>query len=488
MKFFKFIATLAIFITLVACKGSSSEGEKTIQLYCASGIKNPVAEIAKLYHEKYNVRVDIQYGGSGTLLSNLQIAKKGDLYIAGDDSYLTIAKDKGLIAEIQPLAQMLPVIIVKKGNPKGIKGIEDLSNKQIKVSLGNPGATAIGQLFKEICQKTNSWNAIEANAKVFKPTVNDIVTDVHIGAVDACVGWDATAKQYDDLEIISIGNDESIKRTIEVGVLSYSEKATEALKFLRFMSSPEFGNPVFAKHGFTPIEGDTWAENPKVVLLSGGLNRLSVEPTIQRFEAREGVEITRIYNGCGVLVSQIRAGTEHDAYLTCDTSYMTQVEPLFKDINTLTSTKIIIITQKGNPKKINNLKDLTREGLKIGVTNPKQSALGFLVNKLLNEKGLWDGIYPNICSQTPTADLLVNQLRTGSLDAAIVYISNVTKVKDKIEIIDINGPGNTAIQNYGIVKTSSNGWIMKRLLEELYADKSIESFGDNGMIFIGERN
>ena len=486
MNRIKIFTLLSILVALVACN-EHKQTEKSILLYCASGIKQPVAELAAMYSEKYNVQVNIQYGGSGTLLSNLQIANKGDLYLAGDNSFLNRAKAKGLVKEVQPLSQMLPVIIVKKGNPKNIKSIEDLKRNDVKVSLGNPEACAVGELFKEVCEQSGDWEAIKSNAKVFKPTVNEMAADVEIGSVDACVGWDATVMLYDDLEAVSIGTDETLVRTIEVGVLNASQQPTEALKFLRFLSSQEFGNPTFAKHGFKPIKGDSWSENPKVVLLSGGMNRLAVEPTIQRFEQREGVEITRIYNGCGVLVAQIKAGTDLDAYLTCDTSYLSQVEPMFKDINTLTETKIIIITQKGNPKNIKELSDLTKAGLKVGITNPEQSALGYLVQKLLKQRGLADGVNKNVCSQTPTADMLVNQLRTGALDAALVYISNVTLVKDKIDIVAIDGAGNSAVQNYGIVKKSDNGWIMKRLLEELSAEKSVESYGDNGMVFIGEK-
>jgi molybdenum ABC transporter molybdate-binding protein len=486
MNRIKTFTLLAILAAFTACK-ENKQPEKSLLLYCAAGIQQPVAELAKSYSDKYNVKVNIQYGGSGTLLSNLQIAQKGDLYLAGDNSFLDMAKAKGLVKETQPLAQMLPVIIVKKGNPKNIKTIADLKRNDVKVSIGNPEATAVGDLFKTICQQTGDWEAIKANAKVFKPTVNEMAADVEIGSIDACIGWDATARLYDNLETISIGTDLSHMRTVEVGILNYTQQPTEALKFLRFLSSQEHGNPTFQKHGFTPIKGDTCSENPKVVLLSGGMNRLAVEPTIQRFEEREGVEITRIYNGCGVLVAQIKAGTELDAYLTCDTSYLTQVEPMFKDINTLTETKIIIITQKGNPKKINNLADLSKAGLKVGVCNPEQSALGYLVQKLLQQRGLSDSVNKNVCSQTPTADMLVNQLRTGALDAALVYISNVTLIKDKIEIIDINGAGNSAVQNYGIVKKSNNSWMMKRLLEELSAEESVESFGDNGMVFIGEK-
>lgn len=486
MNRIKIFTLLTILVAFAACK-ERKQTEKSILLYCAAGIKQPVAELAAIYSDKYNVQVNIQYGGSGTLLSNLQIAKKGDLYLAGDNSFLDLAKAKGLVKEVQPLAQMLPVIIVKKGNPKQIKGIADLKRNDVNVSLGNPEATAVGDLFKAMCEQSGDWEAVKANAKVFKPTVNEMAADVEIGSIDACVGWDATVMLYDDLEAVSIGRDESLFRTIEVGVLNNSQQPTEALKFLRFLSSQEFGNPTFEKHGFRPIKGDSWSEDPKVVLLSGGMNRLAVEPTIQRFEEREGVEITRIYNGCGVLVAQIKAGTELDAYLTCDTSYLTQVEPMFKDINTLTETKIIIITQKGNPKEIKELADLSKAGLKIGVCNPEQSALGYLVQKLLQQRGLSESVNKNVCSQTPTADMLVNQLRTGALDAALVYISNVTLVKDKLEIIDIDGAGNSAVQNYGIVKKSNNGWIMKRLLEELSAEKSVQSFGDNGMVFIGEQ-
>ena len=61
-----------------------------------------MAEIARRYEEAYGVKVMLQYGGSGTLLNNLQLADKGDLYLAADHSYTDIARGKGLIAEELP--------------------------------------------------------------------------------------------------------------------------------------------------------------------------------------------------------------------------------------------------------------------------------------------------------------------------------------------------------------------------------------------------
>src|SRR5256885_9955496 len=43
--------------------------------------------------------------------------------------------------------------------------------------------------------------------------------------------------------------------------------------------------------------------------------RPAIEETIQDFERREGVSVTRVYNGCGILVAAMRAGDRPDAYL-----------------------------------------------------------------------------------------------------------------------------------------------------------------------------
>ncbi|HIA69630.1 TPA: hypothetical protein EYN98_27040, partial [Candidatus Poribacteria bacterium] len=112
-------AVLILLLTWNPSENSSSSVESPILLYCAAGIKPPVAEVAKNYETEYGYKVDIQYGGSGTLLNNLKVASTGDLYIAADESYIEIARQQNLVEETIPLAVMTPVIAVPKGNPKG---------------------------------------------------------------------------------------------------------------------------------------------------------------------------------------------------------------------------------------------------------------------------------------------------------------------------------------------------------------------------------
>lgn len=475
---FRFLIFIGI-LSICSCNTEKST-EKSILLYCAAGIRPAVEEISKEYQKEYGIRVDIQYGGSGSLLSNLRIAQQGDLYLAGDKSYIDEATKLGLVKETQALAYMKPVIGVAKGNPKGIQKIEDLFNKNIKVSIANPDAASIGRLTKKALVKSGQWAQLKENISVLMPTVNEVANSIKLGSVDAGVIWDATANQYMEINLVSAPLFDTKEKNITIGVLSYSKQATEALKFIRYLSAKDKGLPIFNKFGYRPIQGDVWKEKPEILFFSGGVNRLAIEKTIQEFEKREGVEVIRVYNGCGILVSQMKAGQQPDAYLSCDVSFMSQVTDRFYDITDISKTGIVIATQKGNPKNIKTLSDLGKNGLAVGVCNEKQSALGSLTKNLLVKLGLWENISKNIRSQTPTADLLVNQIRTGSLDAVIVYNANVFNVKDKLDVVKLDEKQAIALQNFGISVNSDNQNLVKRLLKALTDTKSRKSYENNG--------
>ena len=476
----KFYTSLFFILILILTGCKKQKEEKSILLYCAAGIKPALEKVAKSYYEEYGIRVDLQFGGSGTLLANIRIAQQGDLYVAADKSYVDEAIHYGLIDETQPLAKIKPVIAVQKGNPKGIKSVEDLKVASIKVAIANPEAASIGRLMKNILTKSNHWEAIKENATVFMPTVVEVANNIKLEAVDAGIVWDATANQYDDLEIVTIPEFDSHIKNITIGVLKFSKQPTEALKFLRYLAAKDKGLLVFDRLGYEAIEGDQWSETPELLFYSGGVNRAAVDNTVRKFEEREGVDVIRVYTGCGILVSQMKAGQEPDAYFSCDVSFMTQVEDRFSDITDISKTDIIIAVPKGNPLQIKILKDLSTADLKLGVCNHELSALGFLTKKLLESQNLWESVYSNVRVQTPTADLLVNQLRTGSLDAVVVYEANVAQIKNKIDIVRLTQKEAMALQNFGVSLKSNNRYLTKRLLKTITDEKSKEVFLDNG--------
>lgn len=237
-------------IIVLSCINNTKE--PSVLLYCAAGMKPVLEEVATQYYNEYGVRVDIQYGGSGTLLSNLRIAKQGDLYLAADKSYLDEAKTYGLIAETQPLAFIKPIIGVAKGNPKNIANLSDLFTGGTKVAIANPDAASIGRLTKEMLVASNLWDSIQNNITVLMPTVSEVANAIKLGSVDAGIIWDAVAKQYNVIEIIEDQYFSTYVKNITIGLLKYSKHPKEALKFLHYLSSKD---KVFYELGYQPIDG-----------------------------------------------------------------------------------------------------------------------------------------------------------------------------------------------------------------------------------------
>jgi molybdenum ABC transporter molybdate-binding protein len=465
----------AILIALLCWRpGERPRGtpQGALVVYCAAGLKPPVEALVQAYEEESGAQVQLQYGGSGTLLSNLRVARRGDLFIAADQSYLALGRSNQVVTEILPIGTMRAVAVVRRGNPKHIASLADLVREDVRIALANPDAAAIGKLTRELLERSGEWTRLERHARVFKPTVNEIANDVKLGAVDAGIVWDATVNLYPDLEPVELRELGGAREKVAVGVLSFSQQPAAALRFARYLTARDKGLREFARAGYQVVNGDTWAETPEVVLFSGGVNRLAVEQTICRFEQREGVRVTRVYNGCGILVSQMKAGQHPDAYLACDVSFVPPVQDLFEAPVEISETDIVILAAKGNPKAIRSLADLARPGLRLGVANAKQSTLGDLTVKLLQPMGILEAVMANVKTQTPTADLLVNQMRTGALDAVVVYAANTSQVRDKLDIVPLSGPVGKAVQPFAVGKNSGHRYLMGRLLEAIRSPES----------------
>lgn len=477
------LLALAVLVGLLFWKPTTPSHARPAQpllVYCAAGLKAPVEAIAHQYQQRFGIPVQIQFGGSGTLLSNLRVAKTGDLFLAADDSFLELARSNQLVAESIPIARMVPVLGIRKDHPNKPKSLQDLQKGSWKLAMANPEAAAVGKVCRTALVSAQLWDPLQPQIKVFKPTVNDIASDIKLGTVDAGFLWDSTVSQYPELEAIHTPELDRAVSTVSIAVLNSCQQSAAALRFARFLTARDQGLPQFTHAGFTVVRGDVWAETPEVVLFSGGVNRTAIEPTLVNFEAREGVKISRIYNGCGILTAQIRSGQRPDAYFACDVSFMRSVSEHFGPANEVSETPIVILVRKGNPRGIRDLASLAAPGLGIGVANEQQSALGAMTAQMLRQQGLLDKVMANVRVQTPTADLLVNQIRTGSLDAVVVFRANTVAVRDVLDVVLLEGPGTLAIQPFAVGLNSNQAHLMERLWKTLRSAESRHLFEDSG--------
>jgi ABC-type molybdate transport system substrate-binding protein len=488
------VVMLAFRTELLSPRGAGSStggGQQPLVIYCGAAAKRPVEIVAKKYEKEYGQEcgraVQLDFGSSQSLLNGIELTHRGDLFLPADESYLRLARGKGLLAEVIPLAEMGAVVAVKKGNPKKIHTLEDLLATDLRIAQGDPG-TAIGKLTRDSLEPAGKWEPLRRRTVVFKDTVNSVANDVLLGSVDAGIVWDATVRQYPGLEAAAVEELSAVRSRLAVGVLASCRRPSEALRLARYLAARDRGQLDLAEAGFQPVPGDPWAETPKILFFSGAMLRPAIDATINQFEQREGVQVTRVYNGCGILVSQMKAGSRPDAYFSCDRSFMAKVADLFVDSEDVSMNRLVILVKPGNPLGVTDVASLGRPGLRVGLAHPEKSAMGAITHHMLIAMGLVDTVSKNVKVELATGDGLVNNLLAGALDAVIVCQSNAMTAGDKVQRLPINSPHGVAIQPVAMSKHAKYPQLTSRLVEMLKSQESRAKFESAGFRWrLGEK-
>lgn len=250
------IFTGIVALVLTGCKGEKPEESKIgageLFLYCGAGIRPPVEEMTEAFEREHGVKIVTDYAGSEVLLSKLKLARKGDLYMPGDKHYVDQAAQEGMILSEQPVCYFVPTILVRKGNPKNIHSLEDLTAEGVKVGLGDAEACAIGRKTKQVFRKNDiPWEKIEKNLAFQSMTVNELGMQIQAASLDAVIVWDAIAGYYSKHGTeVPIPPEKNVISTVNIGVLSFTKNRALAEKFVDFAASGP-GRNIFIEHNYT---------------------------------------------------------------------------------------------------------------------------------------------------------------------------------------------------------------------------------------------
>jgi len=232
---------------------ATATSQSSILVFAGAGLKAPLDEIGAAFTKKYDIAVQYNYGGAGTLVSQMNLTRKGDVFMPGSTTEFKTARDQGLVNTSQLIAYHVPVIVVKKGNPKNITSLKDFAEPGLKIALGDVNATAIGKAGAQMFQKLNITAAVEKNVITRTPTINELTVIMNTGQADAAL---LTLDQVnpDTMDVIPIPVSENVVLITPIGVTTYSQNPEAASQYVAFVASDE-GKAFFAKYGF-PIYPD----------------------------------------------------------------------------------------------------------------------------------------------------------------------------------------------------------------------------------------
>jgi molybdate transport system substrate-binding protein len=453
-------------------------------VWCAEAMRLPMDAIQKDYEKEFGQNVIIRYDSSQTILVNFGLTGQGDLYLPADDSYVQLAKDKGLIGsgDVFNLAQMHAVVIVRPNFPTTIKTWNDLLAPGNKLAIGNTDTTAIGKVLKEKLEAEKRWDQFHKRTPKEMVNVNQVLNSVKIGSIDAGIVWDAVASPHSEVTVVHLKELENVQARVQIAIAKASTQRDAAHQFIRYLRAADKGALHWKAHGFSNIEErGAFDEKPELVVHAGAMLRPALQEALDEFEKRENVRITRVYNGCGILVSQMKTGELPDVYFACDTSFMNMMQDEFNPATNISSNQMVIAVKKGNPEKIFDLLDLGKPGLRVGVGHDRKCALGALTKETFLQTGVMKKVAKNIVVTAATGDDLVNKLWLGTLDAVVAYRSNVLPFAADLDTIPITGVKCAKpSQPIAVSKSSSHPELSERLTKFLREEKSRERFEKSG--------
>lgn len=223
-------------------------------------------EAAKAFERISGTRVELIWGGSGTVLAQMKLSRRGDLYIPGSPDFMAKATREGLVdpSSEKILAYLLPVLAVPKGNPLGIADLKDLGRPGLRVAIGNPETVCVGLYGVEVLAKAGILREVEKNIVTHAASCSDVASLVVLRKVDAVIGWDVFASWNPaKIEVLQLQPDQVPRIAYIPAAITrdFAQNREGARAFLDFLMSAE-GRAIFARWGYIATEAEARRRAP----------------------------------------------------------------------------------------------------------------------------------------------------------------------------------------------------------------------------------
>ena len=177
----------------------------------------------------------------------------------------------------------------------------------------------------------------------------------------------------------------------------------------------------------------------ELMVLCGSSFRAPMENLAKQFEDETGTKVLLSFGGSEDHLPNVEKKSAGDLYVS-HTPYMQKTE---KAGSLLRQVEVgflapVLVTTKGNPKKLKQFEDLATEGLRLVLPDPNYSTCGEMVAALLEKKGIKEAVAANVGNAMVRHHSMVgNQIQLGSRDAGIMWNGVANEFKDKIDVIPL---------------------------------------------------
>lgn len=259
-----FAALALLALPLAACgsdednKADKPAESTTLTVFAAASLTESFGTIEKDF-EAANPGVDVAYSfaGSQTLVEQLSNGAPADVLATANTKTMDKALEGKLVASPVDFVSNTLVLIVPKGNPAHVTGV-DASLAQAKLVTCAPEVPC-GSATK----KLQELLGVTLNPVSEEQAVTDVRGKVASGEADAGIVYrtDGLA-EGDDVEIVEIARAGEIVNTYPIAVTASSKNAEAAKKFVDYVRSAK-GMKVLTDAGFNEVSTGAYSGKSK---------------------------------------------------------------------------------------------------------------------------------------------------------------------------------------------------------------------------------
>lgn len=255
--FLNVFRTLVAVVIFMPASLSFAQSEKPeLLLYCGITMVRPMTEIARLFEQRENAKITIAQGGSEDLYQSARKTGIGELYLPGEVSYYHDHLKEGLFLEHVTVGHNRLALMVKKGNPKNIKGDpRELLRRDLIVALGNAESGSVGKESKLVLDSLGLYPKVIKSAAFLSPDSRSLALALKRGEADVAPNWRAVGFFPDNvsaLDVVDLDSALARPQPLMLILLKSSRQPELARHFMALAAGPE-GQAIFRKHGF--LEG-----------------------------------------------------------------------------------------------------------------------------------------------------------------------------------------------------------------------------------------
>lgn len=243
--------TLGLAATLLA---GAANAQEVIKAFGPGGPAPAMKDAATAFSAKAKVKVEVVAGPTGEWLDKAKA--EGDLIFSGSEVMMSdfVTAMAGQIAEstITPLYLRPSAILVRPGNPKGIKDFSDLLARDVKVLVVN-GAGQQG-LWEDMVGRSGDIAKVRTlRSKIVAFATNSAAarkTWTERPEIDAWIIWNIWQVANPAIaDVVEVEPEYRIYRDTGIGLTVRGQEKSAAKAFVAFLQSPE-GAAIFRKWGW----------------------------------------------------------------------------------------------------------------------------------------------------------------------------------------------------------------------------------------------